>query len=65
MPYKRIDENTVGFTPDEKTISKEKLEDDLARHQGNLQELENRYQEEKPKLEERVETAQAILDLLN
>ena len=64
MEYRKIDEDNFGFTPDEVIIPKEKLLQDLDRHQGNLQELETHYQDEKSKLEKRIIDTQILIDLL-
>ena len=65
MPVERkIDEDTLGVMLDEQIISKEKLLQDLDRHQRNLQTYEAEYLERKEELEGHIEITQARITLL-
>ena len=65
MPLRKINDDTLGFTPEEIIITREKLSADLLRHQKDKQENKDKYLEQDAIWDVRIAKVQARLDFLN
>lgn len=62
---RKIDKDTLGITPEERIVTREKLNKDLFRHQNNKQENEEKYLKKDEKSNKCIVEIQSYLDLLN